>query len=102
MQQQISQIEINNDGEGFGPTPLQNDVVPDETYKEILNVSNSNNAQESIADIAVTQINMTVQQLRNSIVNELDYSTRNNGNTANYPHGDIYKTNNEFVNIINE
>ena len=33
-----SQLELNNDGDDYGPAPLQNDVVPDENYEGVVNI----------------------------------------------------------------
>ena len=65
---QVLQVEINNDGENSSPALLQNDVVLDETYEGVLNAGKCNTAQGLNADMTVTQINRTVQELRNSII----------------------------------
>ena len=40
--QSTTDVELNANGDDLGPAPLQNDVVPDETYEGIVNVGEGN------------------------------------------------------------
>ena len=101
-QDHASQIELNNDGDDYGPAPLQNDVVPDENYEGVLNIGESTTAQGSIAGMAVNQINQTVRGLREDVVNGSKNLTNGMGNTVHFAHDQIYESDTGFVDMNKE
>ena len=55
---------VNSDGADEGPAPLQNSVVPDETYEVIVNIGDRSSTGTTAASSAAAQVNAIVNNIR--------------------------------------
>ena len=59
-----TQQNVNLDGAGEGPVPLQNSVVPDETYEVVVNIGDRSSTGTTAASSAAAQVNKIVDNIR--------------------------------------
>ena len=57
-------LELDADGDDTGPAPLQNDVVPDETYEGVINVGDTMTTGGANAMLTEVEISRVVNALR--------------------------------------
>ena len=78
--------ELNLDGNDAGPAPLQNSVVPEETFEGVVNVADTNTANGGNADMMVTAIHGAVTSIRNNVPQP---QLTPNQTTATFAHNDV-------------
>ena len=59
-----SEITLDGDGDDYGPAPLQNDFIPDESFEGVIQLVNGNNARGSTGEIAEKTITNASNSMR--------------------------------------
>ena len=59
-----SEINLDGDGDDYGPDPLQNDYIPDESFEGVIQLANGNNSRGSTAEMAEKTITNVINSMR--------------------------------------
>jgi hypothetical protein len=88
---------VDRDGDDIGPAPLQNDVIPSETYEGVLPLNASTESAAGNANIVAAQVNNIVQTIRGTGGQPGDSANDNhpqpqfnaNQTTATFQHNEV-------------
>ena len=57
-------VQLDADGDDYGPAPLQDDYIEDETFEGVVNMGNGNIAHSSSAEMAELAIINVINRMR--------------------------------------
>ena len=93
-----SHVQLDSDVDDYGPAPLQNDYIADETFEGTINMGDGNIAHGATAEMAVQTIENVVNRMRGNQVTVAQQTETEQGRSVVLQHTDVF-TNDGFVDI---
>ena len=93
-----SEIHLDGDGDDYGPAPLQNDYIPDESFEGVIQLANGNNACGSTAEMAERTITNVVNSIHGILNTERQQPLSEQGTSVVLQNSEVFQ-NDGFVDM---